>query len=147
MQKNSLGAVSLLAVLALAGACAGPNGFPTEPFAATGTGGNATGSISGQVTANGTGFAGAAVAIANGPSTTTDATGQFRFTGLATGSYRLSVLVPAGYVLAPGDSSTVTATVARGQTSVVNWRLQTSVGGTGGTGTGAGTGTTGTTGG
>lgn len=147
MRAHVHGAALLAALVLAAAGCAGGNAFPDEPLGVPGTGGAAaTGSISGQVTADGAGFGGASVAIANGPSTTTDATGQFRFTGISNGSYRVSILVPVGYVLATGDSATVTATVAGGRAAVVNWRLQTTVGGGGG-GTGGTTGGTGGTGG
>ncbi|MBV9774156.1 MAG: carboxypeptidase regulatory-like domain-containing protein [Gemmatimonadetes bacterium] len=144
MRRNTRDVAALLAVLALAAGCAGPNGFPTDPFGVTGTASTTTGTISGQVTASGAAFTGASVAIVNGPSTSTDAGGRYSFTGLTSGSYRVSILLPVGYTLAVGDSATVTATVARGQSTVVNWRLQPPTGGTGtgttGTGTGTGTG-------
>ncbi len=139
MRHTTRGALCALLALGVA-ACEGNNLFPETPLSPTG--GESAGTIAGQVTANGAGIPGAGVVVANGPTAATDAAGQFRITGVREGSYRVSLQVPAGFVLVAGDSATQTAVVTGGRSTNLSWRLQTSIGGGGaGTGTGTGTGT------
>lgn len=127
MQKTHTGMALLLAGALLAG-CEGNNRFPTEPI---GTGGGRTGSIGGQVTAGGSGVAGAVVSLAGGTAAdSTDAAGRYRIEGVGQGAYRVFLQVPVGFGLAPGDSAARTVSVAQGQRVTVDWQLQRAVGGT-----------------
>lgn len=56
----------------------------------------------------------------NNPSTTTDANGNYSFTGLAAGSYKVEEVVPSGVALTTATSQTVTVT-ASGTVSGVNF--------------------------
>lgn len=105
----------LTAVLgALALACSdgsGPNGTPT------------TGAISGTVTSAGAGVPGAGVALAGTgtATTTTGASGAYSFNSLTPGDYSVTLTLPAGFLLAGGETATKAATVAAGATATVNW--------------------------
>ena len=122
MEGYHLRAAAVLVVLALGAAgCDVGNQFPDQPVAPSG-GTENTGSIAGQVLAA-TGVGGAQIRIIDGDSTTTDAGGNYRFSRVPSGSYRLSVAVPQGFAIAPGDSATKGATVRAGQQSVVNFTL------------------------
>jgi hypothetical protein len=123
MWINKLRHAALAAGLALAAAgCAGENAFGDTPF---GVGQAAiAGTIRGQVTANGVGVGNATVSVANGPSATTDGTGEFRIPGLAGGRYTLSLQVPPGFNLAPGQQTTQTVELGAGRSATVTWRLQ-----------------------
>ena len=127
MQKTHTGMALLLAGALLAG-CEGNNLFPTDPV---GTGGGRLGSIGGQVTAGGSGVAGAVVSLAGGTAAdSTDAAGRYRIEGVGQGAYRVFLQVPVGFGLAAGDSAARTVNVARGQNVNVDWQLQSSTGGT-----------------
>lgn len=56
----------------------------------------------------------------NNPSTTTDANGNYSFTGLAAGSYKVEEVVPSGVALTTATTQTVTVT-ASGTVSGVNF--------------------------
>ncbi len=123
MRLKHLKPAFLLLALTLGGsACAGENAFGDTPFGV----GNAVraGTIRGQVTANGTGVGNATVSVANGPSATTDGNGEFRIAGLAGGRYTLSLQVPPGFNLAPGQQATQTVELGAGRSATVTWRLQ-----------------------
>lgn len=124
MNPGHLGASLLLSATLLAG-CDGNNLFPTDPV---GTGGDRLGAVRGQVTADGAGVPGAVVSLQGGGSDSTDAAGQYRIGALSPGAYRVLLQVPPGFGLAPGDSAARTASVAAGQTVVVNWQLLEAVG-------------------
>ncbi len=126
MQKTHTGIALLLAGALLAG-CEGNNLFPEDPV---GTGGDRPGSIGGQVTAGGSGVAGAVVSLAGGTAAdSTDAAGRYRIEGVGQGAYRVFLQVPVGFGLAPGDSAARTVGVARGQSVTVDWQLLASAGG------------------
>lgn len=113
--------VLLLGVTLGGAGCVGENAFADNPL---GVGGAAlTGSVAGQVIANGVGVGNATVIVAGGPSATTDGNGEYRVTGLATGRYTLSLQVPSGFELAAGEQATRTAEVGGGRVAVVSWRL------------------------
>ncbi|HEX2188831.1 MAG TPA: carboxypeptidase regulatory-like domain-containing protein [Longimicrobiaceae bacterium] len=122
--RRSIVAVAALALLA---GCEGNNLFPEDPV---GTGGGRPGSIGGLVTAAGQGVGGAVVSVQSlAAADTTDAAGRYRIEGLDEGAYRLLLRVPPGFDLAPGDSTTRTASLGRGQTLTVNWQLLQATGG------------------
>jgi hypothetical protein len=116
MTRSSLGVAALVALLGTAGC--GENLFSNQPVSP----GDGSGIIRGQARAA-TGVAGARIIIIDGPETFTDSQGQYRFAGVASGAYRLSIGVPQGFQLAPGDSATRGATVTSGRETVVNWQL------------------------
>jgi plastocyanin len=115
----------IAASLALAGSAAlftacSDGGGTTEPPPA------ATGSISGQVAAGGTGVAAATLSLTQGSTTlnaTSAATGAFSFTNVAAGAWTLAVTPPTGFTLAAGQAGTVPVTVSAGQTTTVNIAL------------------------
>ena len=114
MTRTKLLAGALLTLLA---ACSGG-----------GTGGNPPvsdqkGSVTGKVTASGSGVSGAQVSLPGSTAQTTDAAGQFTFENVAAGSYTVSVTLPAGYAMASGESASKPANVARGQAATVNFTL------------------------
>ncbi|HXI45835.1 MAG TPA: carboxypeptidase-like regulatory domain-containing protein [Candidatus Acidoferrales bacterium] len=84
-----------------------------------------TGSIAGQVTDTntGTGVAGATVQITSGPSTTTDGSGNYTFSGLAPATYTLTAS-KATYTSGASQSATVTA----GNTTTKNLTVTSTVG-------------------
>lgn len=91
------------------------------------------GAITGRVTtADGTPVAGAALTILNAgpsePSTTTDGSGNYGFTGLSAQVYGLEITPPAGYQLPAGQPAQRTVAVEPGQTATLNWTLQASGG-------------------
>lgn len=117
----------LMGLLPVLAGCEGGNAFVEQPLALDGP---VSGSIRGTVTAAGAGVGGAEVTVANGqgPTVVTTADGRYRIVGLAAGLYRVSLRIPPGFDLPPGDSTSRTASVRAGQVTVVNWTLRTSVG-------------------
>jgi hypothetical protein len=102
-----------------AAACDGGNTF-TGSFGTTG----GTGSIQGQVTANGTGLNGISVILVNQDSTVTTSTGTFAFPSVRSGTYQIAVGVPFGFALAAGQTSPRSVTVTNGATAAVTFVLQ-----------------------
>lgn len=83
------------------------------------------GSVTGQVSAGGGGVAGVPIAL-SGPATantTTNANGQYGFSGLAPGAYEVQLALPVGYELAAGQTATRAANVQAGQSTQVDWTL------------------------
>lgn len=118
MRSLALGAAVLLG----SAACAGDNVFTDLPVGANEplTGG----AIRGQVTANGVGVGGVLVIVTDGPRTTTAGDGTYRFVDLPSARYTLSIQVPPGYELAPGEPLLRDAEVADNRVAVASWRLQ-----------------------
>ncbi|HUH13094.1 MAG TPA: plastocyanin/azurin family copper-binding protein [Longimicrobiales bacterium] len=86
-----------------------------------------TGTVSGSVTAAGTGVPGTALSLsATGQSTrsaTSSSSGAFSFAAVPAGSWTLGITPPSGFALAGGQSASVPVTVTGGQTSTVNVSL------------------------
>jgi plastocyanin len=84
------------------------------------------GGIAGSVTAGGSGVQGAGIALSGTGTgnTTTGSNGAYSFTGLAPGPYTLTVTLPAGFVLATGQTAAKQTTVAANQTATVNWTAE-----------------------
>lgn len=129
MRRNRFGVPVLLAglLVGMAG-CDGTNLFSNEPLGAGEESGVSAGTLRGRVTSGGAGVGGATVVVANGPSATTDATGEYRIAGLASGRYAVSLQVPTGFVLAPGEQATRSTTVGGGQVAVASWTLTPAAG-------------------
>lgn len=134
MNRAVLGVLSLWAVLATA-ACEGTNAFGVNNLGSTGstggTGGSGndpsgsqTGTLSGTVTADGGGLGAVPVIIAGRDTTETNSAGGFTFTGLPASTYTVGILVPTGYELVPGQTSTQSVTVTAGGTGTANWALR-----------------------
>jgi len=113
----------MTAAIVSANACASPTGIGV--FSSSDSTG-ARGSIGGVVTADGGGQGGVLViAIASQrDSAFTDGTGQYRITGLPTGQYTVSVVVPVGFQLAPGQAASSQLTVTRNTVATANFALQ-----------------------
>lgn len=111
----------LLVLLLAAAGCGSDGGGPTTPPPPT------TGTISGTIVAEGSGVAGATVALGT-TTQTSSATGQFTFTGVAAGSHTLTLTPPTGYALDAGQTAQKSVTVAGGQTASVSWALRRSTG-------------------
>ena len=109
------------ACAALAAAC-DAGGF-TGSFGRTGTPAG-TGSVQGQVTANGAGRGGVSVILVNQDSTVTSGTGAFAFTAVPADTYQIAVRVPIGFTLAAGQASPRSVVVTNGSTSGVTFALQ-----------------------
>jgi hypothetical protein len=118
----------LLGVALATAACDGPSGITSTALGSP----PGTGSVSGTVTANGAPRGGVSVIAvgAQRDSTATDASGTYRFATLSTGTYNVSVQVPIGLQLAPGQNAIQTVTVTTGGSATANFALQTSPGGT-----------------
>lgn len=102
-----------------AAACDGGNSF-TGSFGFNG----GTGSIQGQVTADGTGLGGVTVVLVNQDSTVTTAAGTFAFPSVAAGTYQIAARVPFGFSLAAGETSPRSVTVTNGANAGVTFILQ-----------------------
>lgn len=120
-RRVRLGVAAACAALAAA-ACDGANRF-TGSFGTNGSGAG-TGSIQGQVTANGAGQGGVSVILVNQDSTVTSGSGTFAFSGVPSGTYQIAVRVPIGFTLAAGQASPRSVTVTDGGTSGVTFVLQ-----------------------
>ena len=121
-RRLRVGIAAACAALAAA-ACDGANAF-TGSFGTNGPTTGGTGSIQGQVTANGTGQGGVAVILVGQDSTTTTGTGAFTFASVPSGTYQIAVRVPIGFTLAPGQTSQRSVVVTDGATSGVIFILQ-----------------------
>lgn len=104
------------AVLGLMAACSGGGGT-TTPTPQTGT-------VSGSVTASGSGVSGATVALPGKGTQTTAGNGTFSFTDVAAGGHTLTLTVPAGFELDAGQTADKAVTVSAGQTATVSWLLR-----------------------
>lgn len=104
------------AVLTLVAACSGGGGT-TTPTPQTGT-------VSGTVTAGGSGLSGVTVALPGKGTQTTGGTGAFSFTQVATGGHILTLTVPSGFELDAGQTAEKAVTVSAGQTATVSWALR-----------------------
>lgn len=122
MHLNHFKYVALLALTLGGAACAGENAFADHPF---GVGEVAVaGSIRGQVAADGVGVGGVVVIVTDGPRTTTDGDGTYRFARLPSARYTLSIQPPPGFRLPIGEPLLRDAEVAANRIAVVNWRLE-----------------------
>lgn len=89
-----------------------------------------TGTITASVDADGSPRSGVSVELfTDGGATpiatgTTGAAGTFDFTGLTAGSYDLAIVVPAGFVLAPGQTARRDVTLAAGGSPTVTFEIQ-----------------------
>jgi plastocyanin len=111
-------ATGLLAGLVLLAGCGNGGGGTSEP--------PATGTVSGQVTAAGSGVAGATLTLTQGGTTRTaasSATGGYTFTAVTAGSWTVGITPPAGFALAGGQAASVPLTVAGGATATANFAL------------------------
>ncbi len=114
MNRSYLFAATLLT---LAAACSS-GGTGSNPPASDGAG-----SVTGTVSASGSGVSGAKLALPGSPTQTTDAAGKYTFQNVAAGSYTLNVTLPDGYGLGTGESLSKPVNVAAGQAATVNWTL------------------------
>lgn len=113
----------MTAAIVSATACASPTGIGV--FSSSDSTTN-RGSIGGVVTADGAPRGGVLViAIASQrDSALTDGTGSYRITGLTTGQYTVSVVVPVGLQLAPGQAGSSSVTVGTNAVATANFALQ-----------------------
>jgi hypothetical protein len=111
---------AVMACAALAAAACDAGGAFTGAFGTNG----GTGSIQGQVTANGTGLGGVTVVLVNRDSTVTTAAGVFTFPSVAAGTYQIAARVPFGFTLAAGETSPRSVTVTNGANTGVTFILQ-----------------------
>ena len=107
----------------VAAACDGANAF-TGSFGTNGPATGGTGSIQGQVTANGTGQGGVPVILIDQDSTTTTTTGAFAFDSVPSGTHQIAIRLPIGFTLAPGQTSQRSVVVTNGAISGVIFILQ-----------------------
>jgi hypothetical protein len=108
------------ASLLLLGACNGSNLF-TEPGESGG--GDSRGAIVGSVISAGIGMGDVHILLLGRDSVRTDGQGDYRFANLPAGTYTVSIRVPFGFELAPGDSTSVTRVVAAGGEARADWTL------------------------
>lgn len=80
--------------------------------------------VQGSVLVGGSGLGDVPVILVGQDSTSTDATGVFRFDSLAAATYTVSVRVPLGYSLAAGQTGTKNVTVGAGGTASATFILQ-----------------------
>jgi plastocyanin len=113
MTPTRLTAITLITLLA---ACSGGTGS-NPPVSGE------SGSVTGTVSASGSGVAGATIALPGSAAQTTDAAGKFSFENVKTGSYNLTVTLPAGYGLGNGEAASKPVIVGAGQAATVNWTL------------------------
>ena len=120
MTRTRTAAAALLALLATAAAACGGD----DSSGPTGTPPPTTGTVSGAVTAAGTGVSGARVTLDGGGAQTTPASGQYAFSSVAAGAHTLALALPPGFDLDAGQSLSRPVTVAAGQSATVNWSLR-----------------------
>lgn len=96
--------------------CDGDGGGTTPP---------ATGTVSGVVTADGSGIGGVQVTLPGKGTAATSADGAYSFTQVATGSHTLAISVPDHLELGASETESKTVTVVGGQTVTANWSLRT----------------------
>jgi hypothetical protein len=117
-----VGIAAACAALAAA-ACDGANAF-TGSFGTNGSNSGGTGSVQGQVTANGAGQGGVSVILVNQDSTVTNGAGIFTFATVPSGTYQIAVRVPIGFTMVAGQTSQRTVVVTDGTSTGVNFSLQ-----------------------
>lgn len=109
-------ALSLLTLALLAAGCSGGGD--------DGSTGPQTGTISGSVTAGGSGVGGATVSLGTTATQTTSASGGFQFLNVPAGSHTLGVTLPAAFQLAAGEPAQKTVSVQAGRTASLSWSAQ-----------------------
>lgn len=112
------------AITALAAAACDASSFTGTTFGTAGGPVGGTGSISGTVTADGSGQGGVPVILVNQDSTTTTGTGAFTFPSVPSGTYQIAVRVPIGLTLAAGQTSPRSVIVTNGTNTGVSFILQ-----------------------
>ena len=112
------------AITALAVAACDASSFTGTTFGISGGPVAGTGSVSGTVTADGSGQGGVLVILINQDSTTTTGTGAFSFPSVPSGVYQIAVIVPIGFTLAAGQASPRTVSVTSGSNTGVSFILQ-----------------------
>jgi plastocyanin len=83
------------------------------------------GTISGTVGTGTAGIAGTDVTL-GAQSVTTGTTGQFTFNQVSPGTHTVTIVVPVGFQLPPGETAAKQVSVSGGQTATVNWILESS---------------------
>ena len=122
-RRVRVGIAAALAALA-AVACDAGGALTGTTFGTSGSPVGGTGSIQGQVTANGNGQGGVSVILINQDSTVTTGTGTFTFPSVPSRTYQITVRVPIGFTLAPGQTSPRNVVVTTGATTGVTFILQ-----------------------
>ena len=122
-RRVRVGVAAAFAALA-AVACDGANAFTGTTFGTSGLPTGGTGSVTGQVTADGSGQGGVPVILIDQDSTVTTGTGAFSFSAVPAGTYQIAVRVPIGFTLAAGQASQRTLAVTSGTTTSVTFALQ-----------------------
>ena len=89
----------------------------------------ALGTISGSVTASGSGVGNVSLALTGGGTTTTNSSGEYTFNNVQPGARTVTITVPAGFTLATGETAAKNTTVSAGQAATLNWALQATGGG------------------
>lgn len=112
------------AITALAAAACDASSFTGTTFGTAGGAVSGNGSVSGTVTADGSGQGGVLVILINQDSTTTTGTGAYTFPSVPSGTYQIAVRVPIGYTLAGGQTSPRSVVVTSGTTTGANFILQ-----------------------
>ena len=87
--------------------------------------GSTTGSIAGTVTSAGVGVPSASLALtgAGSGTATSAASGAYLFDDLAAGAYTVTLTVPGGFALGPGETAARNVTLTAGQDATVNYVL------------------------
>jgi hypothetical protein len=119
-----MGLLGLAAVVSLA-ACDGGSAFGGSSLGGGVGGARQTGSVTGQVSVEGSGLGGVTVLLGS-DSTRTDVGGIFRFPNLIPGNYDVSVRVPLGFTLAAGQTAQRTVSLTSGGTANTSFALQRS---------------------
>lgn len=112
------------AITALAAAACDASSFTGTTFGTAGGAVGGTGTISGTVTADGSGQGGVSVILVNQDSTTTTGSGAFTFASVPSGTYQIAVRVPIGLTLAAGQTSPRSVIVTNGTNTGVSFILQ-----------------------
>lgn len=112
------------AITALAAAACDASSFTGTTFGSSGGAVSGNGTVSGTVTADGSGQGGVSVILINQDSTTTTGTGAFSFPSVPSGTYQITVRVPIGFTLAAGQTSPRNVVVTSGTNTGVSFILQ-----------------------
>ena len=123
-RASTAGQAALVGALALALACSDGSG--------PGNGQN-TGSIGGVVSSSGDGVSGAGIALTGAATAnrTTAADGAYLFDDLSAGSYTVTVTLPSGFTLGPGETAARPVTLGAGQNATIDWNAVPANGGFG----------------